>query len=525
MAHLVRGCSACFVQGSAGSKTKRAQQWSAVLSEAVHSWSAADHRHVSCAIPTWPLGQRRRTFSSKSGRQQGGFLLDALTFTISPEEALDKFQKWAVDDQGLNFLMSWKSIRIGAAYVPVWSFDLNIRFVLTDSNGKKRYDWKPSVFSSIFAPSQSVMHLPGLSAYAGYSYRRSLLHPLVNTSLVFLGNKTTPFEKFMLRDMKLQTTGEPIEVVPDPWNATRAQSFATLVEDLENLASGAEGNVVVQTEIISSRRVYLPVYVIDYSILGIEYRAFTSGCDVSAGVSGVDHTVLGGMRPSQDMTQASQSFLSNTWVTAQGAARALNSRQIATMVAFGLQFVGNILGRFILRIPVFALFGSIFVGLRKIVFPFIETRRSSAAWERQREQEKQMREGTHSYGQDFSDGGKAHRYFERNREKILRYLGGTGEHEQGDFDWYKDWEEWARRQWQDQQQQQQQYQDYGQRQQQQQQQQQSSYNQRRTQKPKSKPKYRFEFDENDPYSVLGIRPGATKAEVSAAFRREILKHQ
>ena len=28
--------------------------------------------------------------------------------------------------------MSWNSIRIGAAYVPVWSFDVNIRYVVTD---------------------------------------------------------------------------------------------------------------------------------------------------------------------------------------------------------------------------------------------------------------------------------------------------------------------------------------------------------------------------------------------------------
>lgn len=384
-----------------------------MLNEAVHSLSAANQcATASISMPMPHCWQHRRFYSSRSGggRQHGGFQLDALTFSISPEEALEKFRKWAVDDQGLNYLMSWNSTRIGAAYVPVWSFDLNIRFAVTDANGKKRYDWKPSVFSSVYGPSQSVMHLPGLSAYAGYSYRRSLLHPVVNTSLVFLGNKTVPFEKFMLRDMKLQATGDPIEIVPDPWNATRAQSFATLVEDLENLASDAEGTVKVQTEIISSRRVYLPVYVIDYSILGIEYRAFTSGCDVSAGVSGVDHTVFGSLRPSQDMNQASQNFLSNTWATAQTAAqvglRAFNSRQILTVVAVALQFFGSLLARILARIPIFALVGSVVVGLRKIVFPFLETRRSSAEWERQREQEKNMSEGTHSYGQDFSDGGK-----------------------------------------------------------------------------------------------------------------------
>ena len=118
------------------------------------------------------------------------------------------------------------------------------------------------------------------------------------------------------------------------------------------------------------------------------------------------------------------------------------------------------------------------------------------------------------------DNGSARRYFYRNKDKILSFLGGTDTHEQGDFDWYKDYEEWARRQWQ--QQQQQTYQGhYGQ---QQNQQQRQSYGQQRTQKAKKKPEFVWDFDPNDPYSVLGISRGATKAEVSAAFRKQMLKH-
>ena len=126
-----------------------------------------------------------------------------------------------------------------------------------------------------------------------------------------MGDQTVPFEKYMLRDMKLQSTGQRIEVNPDPWNASRAQAFATLVEDLENISADEEGKVQVQTEIVASRRVYLPLYLIDYSVLGLEYRAFTSGCDAAAGVSGVDHRVFGSFQPNQEMNQASQSFLSN----------------------------------------------------------------------------------------------------------------------------------------------------------------------------------------------------------------------
>ena len=126
-----------------------------------------------------------RWFSSSSG----GFQLDALSFSISPEEALDKFQQWS-SDQGLNFLINFDSIRIGAAYVPVWAFDVNMRFIVTDTAGRKQYNWKPALFSNIYPSSHNVVHLEGLGAYAGYAYRRSLVHPIVNTTLVFLGQNT-----------------------------------------------------------------------------------------------------------------------------------------------------------------------------------------------------------------------------------------------------------------------------------------------------------------------------------------------
>ncbi|CAB9499008.1 protein DnaJ [Seminavis robusta] len=471
--------------------------------------------------------------SSKSRRGGGGFKLDALPFSISPEEALEKFRKWSVDDQGLNYLMSWDSVRIGAAYVPVWSFDLNMRYTVTDANGKKRYDWKPALFSSIYSSQQSVIHLPGLGAYAGYGFRRSLVHPIVNTTLVFMGDQTVPFEKYMLRDMQLAESGDRIEVYPDPWNATRNAAFTSLVEDLENIAADADGTVQLQTEIVSSRRVYIPIYFIDYTLLGgIQYRAFTSGCDKATGVSGVDHRVFGNYQPDQQaMNQASQNFLSGTWIAAQQVVQTglrTNPRGLLAILAIALQFTAGIVGRILARIPALAFLGGLFVGFRKIIQPWYETRSSSAEWERQREYEKSAQEASHSYGTDFVDNGSAQRYFFRNRDKILQFLGGTEtQHGPSDFDWYKDWEEWARKQWEQQQQQQQQQSTYSRQQQQQgysQRQQQQQQGRRKTQQQTKKKEYVWDFDPNDPYSVLGIRRGATKSEVSAAFRKEMLKH-
>ena len=121
---------------------------------------------------TSTLQSKRRFSSRRKGRD--GFELDALPFSISPEEALERFRTWSVDDQGLNSLMSWNSIRIGAAYVPVWSFDMNIRFVVTDSNGRKRYDWKPTVFQNSYG-NQPVIFMSGLGSYAGTLYIVSAL--------------------------------------------------------------------------------------------------------------------------------------------------------------------------------------------------------------------------------------------------------------------------------------------------------------------------------------------------------------
>jgi hypothetical protein len=439
--------------------------------------------------------------------------LDALPFSISPEQAIKDFEKWAVDDQGLHYLLRWESVHIGASYVPVWSFDINIRFVTTTKEGKKRYDWKPQLFADAYGD-VPVVYIPGLSTYAGHSYRRSLINPILNTTLVFMGDKTMPFEKYMLRDMKL-SNGALISIFPDPWNATRGRALEVIQEELAAIAKEAPDDVKVQTEVLGARRVYMPTYVIEYKILGAEYKAFVSGCDAGAGVSGVSHRVFSSSN--QDIQQASNSFLSNA---ANYGIRFLGGRQGMTRLIVLFQLFGGFAGRLLARLPLFGFLGGMFVGFRKIIQPWMDNRSASVEWEGQREYESLARD--HLRADDFVDNGSARRYFQQNKTQILRTLSGEHAHEQGEYDWYKEWEEWARRQW-EQQQQQQQQQTYG-RQQQQQQQQQQTYGRTQQQQKKSKPEYQWDFDPNDPYSTLGLQRGATKSEVSAAFRREMLKH-
>ena len=112
---------------------------------------------------------------------------------------------------------------------------------------------------------------------------------------------------------------------------------------------------------------------------------------------------------------------------------------------------------------------------------------ASAEWERLREHEASM-EDVFDHTDDFTAGGTAERYFQANRDRILRHLGGGQEHSEGSFDWYSQWEKWARRQW-EQQQQNYQYHDY------QQHQQQQSYESRHS---RTKQEFKWDFDVNDP---------------------------
>ena len=216
-----------------------------------------------------------RAFASASTKKKHPFENTfGVTFTISPDQAMDKFLKWAQIEQGLNtYLMNPTKIQIVAAYCPVWSFDLNVRFIVTNTTtGRKRLDWKPELFQSVYG-TQSIVHLPGLSAYAGYTYRRTLIDPLHNTTLVFLYDKVVPFGAWMLRDMKMTSTNATIPVVPDPWNAPPGRALSVVKDGLESLVAGlADDEIVrVHAEVVTSRRVYMPTYVITYYILGMEY--------------------------------------------------------------------------------------------------------------------------------------------------------------------------------------------------------------------------------------------------------------
>ena len=489
------------------------------------------------AIHTQPFTLRRQFSSNEKRKGSGLDDIHALPFSVSPEEALEKFNAWAKQEQGLSYVLSDSAVNINAAFCPVWSFDLNLRFLVTDPQGKKRLDWKPTLLQAYGR--QSVVHLPGLSAYAGYNYRRSLVSAVHNTTLIFMGQETVPFGPWMLQPMQ-GLNRQKIEISPDPWNATRRRALTIVVEEWQALAEEDASNdnniiqqssVKVQSQVVRARRVYMPTYVIEYSILGVAYQAFVSGADQGAAVSGVSHQLWESPSPLQKAKYAQQSvgILQQVWQTLQASTRVLGSRNVGILLLGAIQLGLSILGRLLLRIPLIAAIAGTWVAFRKVLWPYWSQRYQQYDWERERERENRQEQAFNLHGDDFFDtSGTAERFFQRNREAILRSLAGEEEHEAGDYDWYDDWIEWARRVYEserrgfEQQQQQQQQQYYGQ--QQQQQQYQESRKRQQARRAKAKPEYQWDFDPNDPYSVLKVSPSASQKDISQAFRREMLKY-
>jgi DnaJ-domain-containing protein 1 len=475
--------------------------------------------------------RKARSFSTSHRTENSNSqnVVHALPFSISPQQALDKFREWSRVDQGLTWLLEPRNVRIAAAYCPVWSFDVNLRYVRERPN-ETVVGWKPTAFEGAFGAQPGPIHLPGLSSYAGYAYRRSLVNPVHSTSLVFLGDRTVPFGAWMLRDMDYfdergQRTSLPVSA--DVWNATKARAFAIVRNDLAELArievaqEHQEPSIVrLQTQVVSSRRVYMPTYVVTYQVLGVEYEAFASGCDQGADVSGESHQVLSSdLASTTSATSASASdWLARALGVAQrvagGAGTVVGVRGLAVAV---IQVLGGLVSRLLVRLPLIGFLAGTFVGFRKIVRPKYQRYVGSVEWQRQREHE--MYEKMELHVDDFIDAtGAAQRYFYRHRRRILASLSGEKQHTQGMYDWYKEWEEWARQMWQQQQKQQQQYSE-----QQREQYTRTTSSSGRAQRTRAPPEFQWDFDPNDPYSVLGIRRGATKSEVSAAYRTQILK--
>ncbi len=388
--------------------------------------------------------------------------------------------------------------------------------------------------------------MPGLSAYAGFSYRRNLMDPVHNTTPVFK-NDFVPFVSWMLEPLKfyggeaMSESPQYLEIFPDPWNATRERAFSVIYDELTDMANeqyvqqnsnAREEAVQVEVERVSSRRIYLPTYIVEYTILGVTYKAFLSGCDNSVCVSGISHKSIFSQGSAGDsVVNGASSFLSHRVFPV--AASAVQFFGLRPFIALG-QIVWGVVSKIVMRFHIVGLLGGgALLAYRKLIRPYMDVRAASAEWERQREQDAQMAEA-YDRIRHFQDSGLAKMYFNRSKQQILRELSGDEgrQQEQQSYDWYKQWEEWARQQWEQAQREayreQQKWQQQYQKQQYQQQDSKSDdYSRQKSQKRKQqttsqkseKEEFKWNFDPNDPYSVLGVSRNASKDEVSKAFRR------
>ena len=498
----------------------------------------------------------KRNLSSRSERNShSSFQLDALPFRISPHEAYTKFQNWANNEQGLGpFLkigVPIGSATISAGYAPFWYFDLNIRFVPPSRSDSRSTNIIPEPFKSAYPSTPNgIIHIPGLASYAGFSYRRSLIDKVHNTTLVFMYNDITPFATWMLEPLKYHgdshkvvTDEKTIDIFPDPWNATRERSLSVIHEELVEMANelnnvnDENSKVKVQIERLGARRIYMPTYIVDYKILGMNYRAFISGCDSATSVSGISHkTIFSDSYSGQnELFRGASSFLSQKAIPLAGTAVQFFGVRPIVAVA---QLVFNVLARLAMKLHVLGFFGGLYITYQKIVRPYLHERESSEKWERQRDHEAKKHSFSYHSFSDY-DGSAAQRYFTRNRERILRRLGGeegrekTTSEQQGNS-WYQQWEEWAREQFEQAQREASRAQQEWQRQQQQSQYkrgdkqqytEQKQYKQHQQtgrqykQKAAEEEKFNWDFDVNDPWQVLGVSRNAPREEVSKAFRR------
>ena len=274
----------------------------------------------------------------------------------------------------------------------------------------------------------------------------------------------------MLNPVKFR--GATLDVFPDPWNATRERAFSVVYDELNDIANPfvddqSDQKVQVEVERLSSKRIYMPTYVIEYRILGVSYQAFVSGCDASIEVSGVSHNTM--FAGSDEMVKGAASFLTRR--AAPMAASALQFFGLRPFVAVG-QVIWGFVSRIAMKFHVFGLLAGDaicsyipfisrcsylnYVGLlaggavmawRKLLRPYIDDRAASEEWKQERDHDARM--DSFKY-REFRDPSRtAEAYFARNRERILRHLRGQeGRQQQSDGqEWYTQWEEWAKQQW------------------------------------------------------------------------------
>ena len=139
----------------------------------------------------------------------------------------------------------------------MWTFDLSLRYAKGISPAMK------AAYGYGDSETIKTLHLPGQASYVGYTYPRSLIDPVHESSVTLAKKSLEPFSSHMLRDIPFNES--KLSIFPDPWNASPGRAWNIVKNRWE------ENDEVTVTNSSSPYRVYLPTYVVHYSVWGVEY--------------------------------------------------------------------------------------------------------------------------------------------------------------------------------------------------------------------------------------------------------------
>lgn len=287
-----------------------------ILSASFSSKSDMNHDYNIDSHSLYPkhIGSKSSGISNK---------IHAIPFSLTPQHAIKRFDEWRTRN-GVWMFYNFKSI--GATLLPYWTFDFVLKF---DNNSSSKYllfqeaydrnDNQKYLNRKNINASSSYYFLPGISSYAGYDHKiyAPCLDIVHGTSLFFDKSAKSESEElrgegilqellpWMLEDLPTEDSNG-LPVFPDAWNMTRGMALDLALKNLMSSSFFTTENQEWQDDkidntekpssltfatakAVTSKRVYLPTFVIYYDLLGIEFKAFVSGWDIDAGVSGIVH--------------------------------------------------------------------------------------------------------------------------------------------------------------------------------------------------------------------------------------------
>ena len=207
-----------------------------------------------------------RFFSSRNGSRNKSFNLKGLPFTVPSSSVASSFRAWTVE-QGIDKLV--QSTNVTPTYMPFYVFDFNMK----DSKNR-------------------IMYHQGVPVYAGYNYRRSLANSAHEDTFANSKNIASAkiFDDRWL--LKIHSGGPSFaptreyigeEVALDTWKSHRSSCWRVAMSEV------GDENYDNKFELINSNRAYLPVYIVEYSLLGFPFRVAISGCDPNAQAPDIHH--------------------------------------------------------------------------------------------------------------------------------------------------------------------------------------------------------------------------------------------